>query len=161
MRRRVAKLREVPQESAGTVVFHRRRTKTEYLLLYGHSPGNPYWGLPKGIVELGEDTLSAAKRETKEETGLGFNLVPGFKRHVRYSFRWKDMMINKTVTYFLARAKTKAVKISYEHEGYAWFTIRSAVKTAPHNSTKRILKEADEFISSMKHAPLGRTPASG
>jgi len=67
------------------------------------------------------------------------------------------LMIDKTVTYFLARAKSKAVKISYEHEGYAWFTIRNAVSTVPHNSAKRILKKADEFVSSMKRASRGRT----
>ena len=70
MRGKRVKPKEIFEESAGTVVFHRGRTKTEYLLLYGHDPRNPYWGMPKGIIEPGEDRLSAAKRETKEETGL-------------------------------------------------------------------------------------------
>jgi bis(5'-nucleosidyl)-tetraphosphatase len=157
MRRKTSKPREIFEESAGAVVFHRGPAKTEYLLLYGHDPRNPYWGMPKGILEPGEDTLSAAKRETEEETGLEFKLVPGFEQKERYRFPWKDVMINKTVTYFLAKAKTKAVKISYEHEGYAWFTIRNAVKTATHNSSKRILKKADEFIFSTKRVPRGRT----
>ena len=157
MRGKRVKPKEIFEESAGTVVFHRSRTKTEYLLLYGHDPRNPYWGMPKGIIEPGEDRLSAAKRETKEETGLEFRLIPGFEQRERYRFRWNDLMIDKTVTYFLARAKSKAVKISYEHEGYAWFTIRNAVSTVPHNSAKRILKKADAFVSSIKRAPRGRT----
>jgi len=157
MRGKSAKLREISEESAGAVVFHRGRKKTEYLLLYGHDPWNPYWGMPKGIIESGEDRLSAAKRETREETGLEFKLLPGFEQRERYRFRWKDVIIDKTVTYFLARARSKAVKISYEHEGYAWFTIRNAVNTATHDNSKRILKRADEFVSSLKRAPRGRT----
>ncbi len=34
------------------------------------SYGNGKWGLPQGYIEYGEEFLSAAKREVKEETGL-------------------------------------------------------------------------------------------
>jgi len=36
----------------------------------GHSCGNKFWDLPKGLVDEGEDNKIAAIRETKEEFGI-------------------------------------------------------------------------------------------
>ena len=41
-------------------------------LLVGHSTGNRIWDLPKGLIEDGEDAVSCALREAKEEFGLVF-----------------------------------------------------------------------------------------
>ena len=62
------------KQSAGLLMFRRRRGAIELLLVH---PGGPYWArkddgawsIPKGFVEEGEDTLVAAKREFEEETG--------------------------------------------------------------------------------------------
>jgi predicted NUDIX family NTP pyrophosphohydrolase len=61
--------------SAGILVYRRCGPRTEFLL--GH-PGGPLWArkdagawtVPKGLVEPGEETLEAARREFAEETGL-------------------------------------------------------------------------------------------
>lgn len=42
-------------------------------ILLGHSTGNDYWDIPKGIVEKGEDYKETAIRETIEEFGLDFS----------------------------------------------------------------------------------------
>ena len=58
--------------SAGLLVW-RRGTRLEVLLAH---PGGPLharkdvWGIPKGMVEPGEDLLDAAYREFVEELGL-------------------------------------------------------------------------------------------
>lgn len=36
----------------------------------GHHPGKGTWSLPSGYIDYGEDFLSTAVRESKEETGL-------------------------------------------------------------------------------------------
>jgi predicted NUDIX family NTP pyrophosphohydrolase len=61
--------------SAGLLVF--RRTGAGIEVLLGH-PGGPFWvkkddgawTIPKGLVESGDDLLSAARREFSEETNL-------------------------------------------------------------------------------------------
>jgi predicted NUDIX family NTP pyrophosphohydrolase len=61
--------------SAGLLMFRARGAAPEVLLVH---PGGPLWAakdegawsIPKGVVEPGEDTLAAARREFAEETGL-------------------------------------------------------------------------------------------
>ena len=61
--------------SAGLLMYRRREGRLEVLLAH---PGGPYWAkkdegawtIPKGLVEPGEDTLAAARREFREETGF-------------------------------------------------------------------------------------------
>ena len=61
--------------SAGLLLFRRRAEGTEVFLVH---PGGPffankdegYWTVPKGLVEQGEDLLTAAQREFTEETGF-------------------------------------------------------------------------------------------
>ena len=52
--------------SSGAVVV--RRAGGEWLLLVLRAFRN--WDFPKGLVEPGEEPLTAAKREVAEETGL-------------------------------------------------------------------------------------------
>jgi predicted NUDIX family NTP pyrophosphohydrolase len=62
----------MPVRSAGLLLW-RRRTTLEVLLAH---PGGPLhakrdvWGIPKGLVEPGEDLLATAYREFTEELGL-------------------------------------------------------------------------------------------
>jgi predicted NUDIX family NTP pyrophosphohydrolase len=63
------------QRSAGLAVYRRSRSGVEVLL--GHM-GGPFWdgrdagawSFPKGLIEPGEDDLTAAVREFAEELGL-------------------------------------------------------------------------------------------
>ena len=64
--------------SAGLLVF--RGTGAGIEVLLGH-PGGPFWvkkddgawTIPKGLVESGDDLLSAARREFSEETNLAID----------------------------------------------------------------------------------------
>lgn len=66
--------------SAGLLMYRRREGALEVLLVH---PGGPFfarrdegvWGVPKGLVDRGEDDLTAARREFTEETS--FRAGPG------------------------------------------------------------------------------------
>lgn len=136
------------ERSAGFVIF--RKTATgghEYLLLdYGR-----HWDFPKGHVEKGEDDLSTATRELREETGItDVRVVPRFRHEIRYFFRdRKKGLINKTVTFFLGetRATPSAVVISHEHEGFALLPFDEALKRVTFPTAKAMLKKAEETLS--------------
>jgi predicted NUDIX family NTP pyrophosphohydrolase len=61
--------------SAGMLLYRLRSSRVEVLLAH---PGGPWWKnrdvgawtIPKGLVESGEDILTAACREFQEETGI-------------------------------------------------------------------------------------------
>ncbi len=66
----------MPGRSAGLLIYRYRSDGPQVLLVH---PGGPFWSrkdegawsIPKGLVEEGEDELSAARRETAEEIGCG------------------------------------------------------------------------------------------
>ena len=61
--------------SAGLLLFRRTDSGVEIFLAH---PGGPFWRrrdvgawtIPKGLIEPGEDSLEAARREFEEETGI-------------------------------------------------------------------------------------------
>lgn len=131
--------------SAGAVVFYRGDT-VKYLLLYypaGH------WDWPKGNVEPGETPEQAALREVKEETGLEVELLPGFREEVEYVYSRGRRRIRKKVVFFLARAHSDDVRLSWEHEGYAWLTYDRALARITYDSSRRVLVKAHKYLKQL------------
>lgn len=65
----------MPKESAGLLLYRRRGTELEVLLVH---PGGPFWKkrdvgawtIPKGELAPGEEPLDTGRRELQEETGF-------------------------------------------------------------------------------------------
>jgi predicted NUDIX family NTP pyrophosphohydrolase len=60
------------RESAGTLLYRRQGGGLEVLLVHpsgGYNRRAP-WGIPKGMPDAGEALEEAARRETREETGV-------------------------------------------------------------------------------------------
>ena len=113
-----------------------------------------WWEFPKGHVEEGESLLGTAKRETEEETGLIINNIhPSFKHISRYLIT-KDYSTGekldtpqpKTVTYFLGKASSMDVRLSFEHSSFGWFTADEANKKLRFSKKREVLHKALNFI---------------
>lgn len=60
------------RESAGTLLYRRLGNEWQVLLVHpsGNYNRNAPWSLPKGEPDAGESYEAAARRETREETGV-------------------------------------------------------------------------------------------
>ncbi len=148
------------EKSAGAIIFRKENNEIYYLLLH-YAPSEPgkrgQWGFAKGHVEQGETEIETAKREINEETGIkDLKIIPGFKELEKYFFkksyglegeaRKKAPWVFKLVVFFIAETKTKEIKISDEHIGFVWLPIKEAIKKTTFKNSKKLLKEADDFI---------------
>jgi bis(5'-nucleosidyl)-tetraphosphatase len=135
--------RDMEERSAGAVVFRRFGDRRLYLLL--QNAGR--WDFPKGGMEKGESELETVLREVEEETGLkDVMMVPGFRKVIEYFYRRDGKNIHKQVVYFVAVTEDDKVKISFEHQGYGWFTYPEALAQASYDNSKVTLTEAEKFI---------------
>ena len=141
------------EKSAGAVVFYKNK-EVEYLLL--HYPGSTkkakdYWDFPKGHIEEGESEIETVKREVYEETGLkDIEILPNFKTSIKYFFQKEGKKIFKIVVFYLARANTKEVKISFEHIGFVWLPFEKAVEKVTYKNAKEVLKKAHNFLEASR-----------
>ncbi len=132
------------EHSAGAVIYREEDGEFKFLIL---KYGLGHWDFPKGNVEKGEKELETVKREIFEETGISdIEIIDGFVEKVGYYYRMKGQLVYKTVNYYLARTKQKDVRLSYEHEDYAWVTLEEALKYLKHRNSINVLNRAYEFL---------------
>ena len=130
--------------SAGFVLFRNTAEGPRFLLLdYGK-----HWDYAKGHLEHGESAWQAAVRELREETGIRHvDRIGRFQRDMHYAFRSASKgPITKTVTYFLGRTRAEAVKVSDEHEGYAWLPYEQALARLTYDNAREMLRAAWEAM---------------
>ncbi|MFL6624035.1 MAG: bis(5'-nucleosyl)-tetraphosphatase [Sulfurifustis sp.] len=111
--------------SAGVVVVRCIDGRYRYLLLRAFR----YWDFPKGLVEPGESSIDAARREVREETGL-----------TDLEFRWGEQYTEtapyangKTARYYLALATIGDIRLAVnpalgraEHHEFRWIDYEEA-----------------------------------
>lgn len=100
-----------------------------------------------GHVDPGEDDLTTALRETREEAGLGEEhlcIVKNFLKELRYQVRGKD----KTVLYWLAELRDPAmsVTLSEEHQDYRWARLDEACTLARYQDLQETLRDAQQYL---------------
>lgn len=124
-----------------------REGQTSLFLLIQHQGG--HWGFPKGHAELGESALEAACREFEEETGIVDYQLLGEKLFVEnYVFTKDKQSVNKTVTYFLALVKSKAVKFQEaEIQAYEWADFEQAIALITFEGSKQVLRQVNQYLS--------------
>lgn len=163
--------------SAGFIVFRRTEEGVKFLLLYH---GHNYWNFPKGKIESEEKSLEAAFRETREEAGLAkqeLRMAKNFKVYQKFSFRRRfdrpdsprpnkeQIMVRrsspqeeepqnifKVVIFYLAETRNPRIKVSSEHQGYAWFLFPEAMKMmGRYRGSQKMLKQAYDYIRAARN----------
>ena len=135
----------IEETSAGIVLFRKEKSKKLFLLL--HYPSG-HWDFVKGKMEKGESTHQTAIRETEEETGItDITFIENFEEWIEYNFQYQGELVNKKVVFFLAETKTEDVKISHEHQNYAWMDYNTSMEKTTFDNAKTVLTKAQTLLS--------------
>jgi bis(5'-nucleosidyl)-tetraphosphatase len=127
--------------ASGVIIYYLEQDEPHFLLI--RSRRDRSWGFPKGHLIEGEDLLSGAMRELWEETGIReVTLMPGFTEHVTYRVNRAGRFRQKTVTYFLGRVGTPAVRLSEEHSEHRWAVVEDARKILTFENLRTLVTRA-------------------
>ena len=130
------------EKSCGAVIYREYKGNIQYLII-SHQ-GDGHWCFPKGHEEKKETEEETAIREIREETGLKVKLSPSFRTQVRYSPKEN---VSKEVIFFLAKVKAEVVDIQVkELLDFKWLGYDEAINIITYESSKEVLKEADNYI---------------
>lgn len=131
------------ERSAGGVVVRGSGAETEVVLASRRNrAGDLVWGLPKGLVEEGEQPEVTALREVREETGLDA-AIDAPLGDISYWYVWEGTRIRKTVSFFLMGAVGGDVsRHDREMEEVRWFALAEAIDRAGYRSERDVLRRA-------------------
>lgn len=102
-----------------------------------------HWSLPKGHAEMGESPKQTAERELEEETALKVNqYLSNVTLEEQYMFKHEGVLINKTVTYFLAEVAGECTIQELEIAAARWMPLPQAIEFATFQETRKILTQA-------------------
>ena len=137
------------------VVYSKDRENNEiqYLLLERklHWKG---WEFPKGGIDSGENEEQAARRETREETGLSikgeikkFDVFGKYKYPKVYSDR--PGIMGQTYSLYAVEVVRGRVKLDKEeHASYEWLDFKEAFKKLTWKNQKKCLGIVNKVLSS-------------
>lgn len=132
------------ERSAGAIVYREGASGREYLLL--RYPAG-HWDFPKGNIEKGEVPEETMAREIGEETGLtDISVEKGFQRTIQYFYSRRGHRVRKRVIFFLARTGDDEVRLSYEHQDFAWLGYQKALELVTYSNSKATLTAAEELL---------------
>ncbi|MGA8050944.1 MAG: bis(5'-nucleosyl)-tetraphosphatase [Burkholderiales bacterium] len=121
---------QLKERAAGAVVFRRTERGARLLVLRAYRN----WDFPKGLVELGESELDAARREIAEETGiseLDFPFDDQYCETLPYA-------LGKVARYYIAQTEQAEVRLPVspelgrpEHQEWRWVSFDEAEELLP------------------------------
>jgi 8-oxo-(d)GTP phosphatase len=123
-----------------------------------HRPRYDDWSLPKGKLDAGEDLLTAAVREIREETG--FEVVVG-RRGPRTHYPVREG--TKRVDYWMVRAVGGSFTPNHEVDELRWLPVPGATDLLTHDHDRAVLADAartdvplEVSLLLVRHASAGR-----
>lgn len=134
-------------KSIGVILFYKFPRSLKFLILK-HRKG--HWSFAKGHKEKGEKAVDTAIRELHEEAGIDGTVFLSKRILLRENYIFlnrNNEKIKKTVDYFIAKSKTKRVKIDKkEITNYKWCTLKASEKVITFKESRKTLRKANGLI---------------
>lgn len=140
---------KMPEENLAGAVVYKKEGKDIFFAFVHDVFG--YWTLSKGHIEKNESAEDGAKREVKEEIGLDINIEKILGSNDYVASDPEKGKIKKIVTYFLASAKNKNIKLKKSGglDDANWFKMEEINDLKMYEDIRKILAKAVEIL--IKH----------
>ena len=135
--------------SFGIIPVRKTETGLELLLIHMYgSAGGTHWTFPKGHPEIGETPLQSALRECKEEVGITPVQVWSDTPLIEtYSFMYKEVLIEKTVTFYIGIVEVVDVVIQpSEIKEALWVPLEQVRERLTHTSACDVFDRAQQVL---------------
>jgi len=146
----MAKMIDKYRHAIFAVVYAITKGKIEYAILKRtrHWVG---WEFTKGKIEKFETKRMAARRETKEETGLKILKIKKFKISGAYKYNQelKDRpgIVGQTYHLFAVKVRKGAIKVDRkEHSSGKWMSFKEAMRKLKWSNQRRCLKIVNDCV---------------
>jgi 8-oxo-dGTP pyrophosphatase MutT (NUDIX family) len=94
------------------------------------------------LIEEGEDEVTTAMREVREETGVSRVKLHKKLGSIKYQFGFRGKTYDKTVHFFLFETDQADAKVGTEHDAMEWMTYERALNTMSYPNEKEMLSKA-------------------
>lgn len=128
----------------GSIIFD----KDKILILKRHENEDVFpnlWEIPGGTVEFNEDVESALVRETKEEAGLDVKVIRPISTF-DYTREKENFLVHVIQINFLVEKIGGIVRLSSEHDNFAWISKEGINKYNLSEKTKKVINDAFDLI---------------
>lgn len=134
-------------KSIGVILFCKFPRSLKFLILK-HKKG--HWSFAKGHKDKGEKAVETALRELHEEAGIynvDFLSKKILLKETYVFFNKNNEKVLKSVDYFIAKSKSKKVKIDKkEITNYKWCTLKGSEKVITYKESRKTLRKAHRII---------------
>ena len=134
------------EQSFGVIPIFKSGNGIKFLLIQHHAG---HWAFPKGHAEPGETELQTARRELREETGIGDVLLitsPVFEEH--YKLNRKGVPREKIVRYWIGYVQTQNVTVQDEEvRDYTWATLDEVRTRITYTENKAMFEEVVRHLA--------------
>jgi 8-oxo-dGTP diphosphatase len=120
------------------------------LILQRHKDEDVYpnmWELPSGKREPLEPSEDSLIREVKEETGLDIKIIMPFSVFDYQVEKLDEIRDSTQINFLVTPINNKEVKLSEEHQAFAWITKDEIDKYELTDATKKVIREAFEIAA--------------
>ena len=145
---------QTTEHSFGVIPFYHKGDRI-YFLLIQHNSG--HWSFPKGHPEAGETEMETARRELREETGIGEVVLRAEpvleEQYTKPAWVDAQQVAAKTVRYFLGEVLNPKVQLQQaEAQDYCWATYEEAREIVTYDSSRRLLAQAAQILGLVEQA---------